>query len=93
MLVFFLTSQICSAQCIDTLAKICRVVSLANLHMCFPRSNYWRRSSSVAPSTASLYVEAYFGLIFVPMTHTHTHTHNVNNKQIKQAQSITFFQL
>ncbi|XP_032680004.1 coiled-coil domain-containing protein 142 [Odontomachus brunneus] len=59
--------QICSAQCIDTLAKICRVVSLANLHMCFPRSNYWRRSSSVAPATASVYVEAYFEKVLLPV--------------------------
>ncbi|KAK1122726.1 hypothetical protein K0M31_009170 [Melipona bicolor] len=53
--------QKCSAKCIDILAKICRVVSLANLHMCFPRSSYWRKGSDVAPVAASLYVEPYFG--------------------------------
>ncbi|KAK2576902.1 hypothetical protein KPH14_005527 [Odynerus spinipes] len=54
-------------KCIDILAKICRVVSLANLHMCFPRSNYWRRSSDVAPVAASLYVETYFERVLLPV--------------------------
>ncbi|XP_035725990.1 uncharacterized protein LOC118443320 isoform X2 [Vespa mandarinia] len=51
-------------KCIDILAKICRVISLANLHMCFPRSNYWRKSSDVAPAAASSYVETYFERLF-----------------------------
>ncbi|XP_014603248.1 PREDICTED: coiled-coil domain-containing protein 142 [Polistes canadensis] len=55
------------AKCMDILAKICRVVSLANLHMCFPRSNYWRKSSDVAPVTASLYVETYFEKVLLPV--------------------------
>ncbi|XP_050449339.1 coiled-coil domain-containing protein 142 [Cataglyphis hispanica] len=59
--------QICPVKCIDTLAKICRVISLANLHMCFPQSNYWRRNSSVPPVTASLYVEAYFEKVLLPV--------------------------
>ncbi|KAF3426589.1 hypothetical protein E2986_02670 [Frieseomelitta varia] len=54
--------QKCSAKCVDILAKICRVVSLANLHMCFPRSSYWRKGSDVAPVAASLYVEPYFDI-------------------------------
>lgn len=57
----FVNRQDAPAKCIDILAKICRVVSLANLHMCFPRSNYWRKSSDVAPVAASSYVETYFG--------------------------------
>ncbi|XP_011878866.1 PREDICTED: uncharacterized protein LOC105568091 [Vollenhovia emeryi] len=32
--------QICPANCNATLAKICRVISLANLHMCFPQLDY-----------------------------------------------------
>ncbi|XP_012222810.1 coiled-coil domain-containing protein 142 [Linepithema humile] len=59
--------QISPAKCTDILAKICRVVSLANLHMCFPRSNYWRRNSSVSPMTASLYVETYFEKVLLPV--------------------------
>ncbi|XP_029172330.1 coiled-coil domain-containing protein 142 [Nylanderia fulva] len=59
--------QICSAKCINTLAKICRVVSLANLHMCFPQPNYWRQNSSVPPVTASLYVEVYFEKVLLPV--------------------------
>ncbi|EFN79178.1 coiled-coil domain-containing protein 142 [Harpegnathos saltator] len=70
--------QICSAQCIDTLAKICRVVSLANLHMCFPRSDYWRRSSSVAPVAASLYVETYFEKVLLPVLEV-TEDHETSN--------------
>ncbi|XP_076651754.1 coiled-coil domain-containing protein 142 [Halictus rubicundus] len=59
--------QKCSTECIATLAKICRVVSLANLHMCFPRPSYWRRGSSVAPAAASLYVETYFEKVLLPV--------------------------
>ncbi|KAI4504207.1 hypothetical protein M0802_000678 [Mischocyttarus mexicanus] len=55
------------AKCTDILAKICRVVSLANLHMCFPRSNYWRNSSNVAPVAASFYVETYFEKVLLPV--------------------------
>ncbi|KAG7190741.1 hypothetical protein KM043_006813 [Ampulex compressa] len=56
-----------SVKCIDILAKICRVVSLANLHMCFPRSNYWRKGSNVAPVAASFYVETYFEKVLLPV--------------------------
>ncbi|XP_076376723.1 coiled-coil domain-containing protein 142 isoform X1 [Megalopta genalis] len=59
--------QKCSTECTHILAKICRVVSLANLHMCFPRSSYWRRGSNVAPAAASLYVEAYFEKVLLPV--------------------------
>ncbi|XP_054013894.1 coiled-coil domain-containing protein 142 [Hylaeus anthracinus] len=57
----------CSTQCTTILAKICRVVSLANLHMCFPRSSYWRKGSDVAPLAASLYVEVYFEKVLLPV--------------------------
>ncbi|XP_026827107.1 coiled-coil domain-containing protein 142 [Ooceraea biroi] len=59
--------QKCPAKCIDTLAKICRVISLANLHMCFPQSNYWRRNSNIPPVVASLYVETYFEKVLLPV--------------------------
>ncbi|XP_076173547.1 coiled-coil domain-containing protein 142 [Ptiloglossa arizonensis] len=59
--------QKCSKVCIEILAKICRVVSLANLHMCFPRSSYWRKGGDVAPVAASLYVEAYFEKVLLPV--------------------------
>ncbi|KAG5307288.1 CC142 protein, partial [Acromyrmex insinuator] len=59
--------QICPAKCIDTLAKICRVISLANLHMCFPQSNYWRKNNSTSPIAASLYVETYFEKVLLPV--------------------------
>ncbi|XP_015594878.1 coiled-coil domain-containing protein 142 isoform X2 [Cephus cinctus] len=55
------------AKCIDTLAIICRVVSLANLHMCFPRRNYWRTSRNDVPVAASLYVETYFERVLLPV--------------------------
>ncbi|XP_043265993.1 uncharacterized protein LOC122405375 [Colletes gigas] len=59
--------QKCSKECIEILAKICRVVSLANLHMCFPKSSYWRKGSDVAPTAASLYVEIYFEKVLLPV--------------------------
>ncbi|CAL7938036.1 unnamed protein product [Xylocopa violacea] len=59
--------QKCSVKCIDVLAKICRVVSLANLHMCFPRASYWRTGGDVAPVAASLYVEPYFEKVLLPV--------------------------
>nr|XP_034179942.1 coiled-coil domain-containing protein 142 isoform X2 [Osmia lignaria] len=59
--------QKCSIQCIDILAKICRVTSLANLHMCFPPSNYWRKGSDEAPAAASPYVEPYFEKVLLPV--------------------------
>ncbi|XP_076632201.1 coiled-coil domain-containing protein 142 [Colletes latitarsis] len=59
--------QKCSKECIEILAKICRVVSLANLHMCFPKSSYWRKGSDVAPTVASLYVEIYFEKVLLPV--------------------------
>ncbi|XP_006609360.1 coiled-coil domain-containing protein 142 [Apis dorsata] len=59
--------QKCSTKCTDILAKICRVVSLANLHMCFPRSSYWRKGGDVAPVAASLYVQPYFEKVLLPV--------------------------
>lgn len=59
--------QKCSTECTDILAKICRVVSLANLHMCFPRSSYWRKGGDVAPAAASLYVQPYFEKVLLPV--------------------------
>ncbi|XP_012345486.1 coiled-coil domain-containing protein 142 [Apis florea] len=59
--------QKCSTKCTDILAKICRVVSLANLHMCFPRPSYWRKGGDVAPVAASLYVQPYFEKVLLPV--------------------------
>ncbi|XP_077273253.1 coiled-coil domain-containing protein 142 isoform X2 [Temnothorax americanus] len=59
--------QICPAKSIDTLAKICRVISLANLHMCFPQPSYWRRNNDISPMTASFYVETYFEKVLLPV--------------------------
>lgn len=59
--------QKCSTECTDILAKICCVVSLANLHMCFPRSSYWRKGGDVAPAAASLYVQPYFEKVLLPV--------------------------
>ncbi|XP_011505801.1 PREDICTED: coiled-coil domain-containing protein 142 [Ceratosolen solmsi marchali] len=53
--------------CINILAKIGRVISLTNLHMCFPKSNYWRQNLSTAPSTTSFYVETYFERVLLPV--------------------------
>ncbi|XP_031786371.1 coiled-coil domain-containing protein 142 [Nasonia vitripennis] len=55
------------ALCTKILAQIGRVVSLANLHMCFPKSSYWRRNLSVAPNAPSLYVESYFERVLLPI--------------------------
>ncbi|XP_017886413.1 coiled-coil domain-containing protein 142 isoform X2 [Ceratina calcarata] len=57
----------CPAKCIEILAKICRIVSLANLHMCFPRTSHWRKESDVGPIAASLYVEPYFERVLLPV--------------------------
>ncbi|XP_015434914.1 PREDICTED: coiled-coil domain-containing protein 142 [Dufourea novaeangliae] len=59
--------QKCATECTAILAKICRVVSLANLHMCFPRSSYWRRGGNIAPTNPSLYVEEYFEKVLLPV--------------------------
>ncbi|XP_076241488.1 uncharacterized protein LOC143183696 [Calliopsis andreniformis] len=59
--------QKCSKQCTDILAKICRIISLANLHMCFPRSSYWRKGGNVPPAAASLYVQTYFEKVLLPV--------------------------
>ncbi|XP_034937778.1 uncharacterized protein [Chelonus insularis] len=56
-----------SSKCINTLAKICRVISLANLHMCFPPSSYWRRTSIVSNITTSSYVQVYLDQVLLPV--------------------------
>ncbi|XP_057340507.1 uncharacterized protein LOC130677689 [Microplitis mediator] len=56
-----------SSKCISTLAKICRVISLANLHMCFPISNIWRRSSIVSNINPSPYVQVYLERVLLPV--------------------------
>jgi hypothetical protein len=47
-------------ECIQVMAAVCRTVSLANLHMCFPPRRYWRQDGSL-PQFASAYVEEYLG--------------------------------
>ncbi|KAH0557837.1 hypothetical protein KQX54_012170 [Cotesia glomerata] len=56
-----------SSKCISTLAKICRVISLANLHMCFPISNIWRRTSIVSNINPSPYVQVYLERVLLPV--------------------------
>jgi hypothetical protein len=41
---------------------VCRTVSLANLHMCFPDRQYWRQDGPL-PQFASTYVEQYLGML------------------------------
>ncbi|XP_012267133.2 coiled-coil domain-containing protein 142 [Athalia rosae] len=54
-------------KCIQTLAKICRTVSLANLHMCFPRPIYWRNNTDAAPTMQSFYVATYLEKVLLPV--------------------------
>ncbi|XP_033219207.1 coiled-coil domain-containing protein 142 [Belonocnema kinseyi] len=54
-------------KCINTLAIICRIVSLANLHMCFPKPNYWRKNCPTTPAVPSGYVESYFEKVLLPV--------------------------
>ncbi|XP_043282352.1 coiled-coil domain-containing protein 142 [Venturia canescens] len=55
------------SKCIKTLAKICRLISLANLHMCFPPSSYWSKNISTFPLAPSSYVGVYFEKILLPV--------------------------
>lgn len=49
-------------ECINVLGRACRTQCLANLHMTFPPSPYWRQSGPL-PDYASEYVENYLGMI------------------------------
>ncbi|KDR08854.1 Coiled-coil domain-containing protein 142 [Zootermopsis nevadensis] len=49
------------------MATVCRTISLANLHMCFPKPHYWRRSSSTPPKPASPYVQEYLDRVLCPV--------------------------
>ncbi|XP_047113122.1 uncharacterized protein LOC124789716 [Schistocerca piceifrons] len=53
-------------ECISVLASVCRTISLANLHMCFPEAKYWRQSRSM-PKAASPYVEIYLDNVLKPV--------------------------
>lgn len=54
-----------SNECIKVLAKNCRVQCLATLHMCFPKSTYWKQNGPL-PDCASDYVEKYLGKMILP---------------------------
>jgi hypothetical protein len=58
------SQQLLPDECIQGMATVCRTISLANLHMCFPEPYYWRRSSSTPPKSASPYVQEYLGESF-----------------------------
>ncbi|KAJ8670790.1 hypothetical protein QAD02_002049 [Eretmocerus hayati] len=53
--------------CIKVLAKIARIISTANLKLCFPKADYWRKSICIAPSTPSPYVKTYFERVLFPV--------------------------
>ncbi|XP_066995148.2 uncharacterized protein [Anabrus simplex] len=53
-------------ECIMGMASVCRTVSLANLHMCFPEPKYWRQSRMM-PKYASGYVEEYMDRVLRPV--------------------------
>ncbi|XP_046753058.1 coiled-coil domain-containing protein 142 [Diprion similis] len=57
----------CPLGCIQTMAKICRTVSLANLHMCFPKPSYWKMDMNAAPTAPSFYVATYLGQVLLPI--------------------------
>ncbi|XP_063986066.1 coiled-coil domain-containing protein 142 [Diachasmimorpha longicaudata] len=70
-------------KCINTLATICRVVSLANLHMCFPISKYWRRNSSAVVAVGPTpYVETYLQRVLLPVLEV-IEDHEVSNMVLK----------
>ncbi|KAF5296665.1 hypothetical protein FQR65_LT10205 [Abscondita terminalis] len=46
-------------QCVDTLASVCRMVSLANLQMIFPDNNYYKKNEYDSSLKESSYVKKY----------------------------------
>ncbi|KAK0183449.1 hypothetical protein PV327_001490 [Microctonus hyperodae] len=63
-----------SSSSIEILAKICRVVSMANLHMCLPLASYWSKTGATAINnqrvsgiTPSSYVEIYLERVLLPV--------------------------
>uniref|UniRef100_A0A1Y1MI24 Coiled-coil protein 142 C-terminal domain-containing protein n=1 Tax=Photinus pyralis TaxID=7054 RepID=A0A1Y1MI24_PHOPY len=57
------TLKVTQKVCIDTLASVCRMISLANLQMIFPDNQFYRRSSFNGPEKPSSYVSTYLGAI------------------------------
>ncbi|KAF5288634.1 hypothetical protein FQA39_LY15329 [Lamprigera yunnana] len=74
--------KLAQKQCIDTLAKVCRMVSLANLQMIFPKNNYYKRNSFSSPKKASNYVAKYLDNILTPVLDA-TQDHNICNMILK----------
>lgn len=46
--------QLTSSECIDVLAAICKMLSLAKLRLCFPKTQFWQ--THVEQETANEYV-------------------------------------
>ncbi|PSN39904.1 hypothetical protein C0J52_07942 [Blattella germanica] len=54
-------------ECIQGMATVCRTISLANLHMCFPDPRYWKQTFSTNPKPASPYVKEYLDRVLQPV--------------------------
>lgn len=46
--------KLTSSECIDVLAAICKMLSLAKLRLCFPKTQFWQ--TSVEQEVANEYV-------------------------------------
>ncbi|XP_044754624.1 uncharacterized protein LOC123313706 [Coccinella septempunctata] len=55
-----------TAECIENLASICRIICLAILKMIFPPPSYWRNEKTLPPVT-SRYVDKYLNQIMLPV--------------------------
>ncbi|KAK4875057.1 hypothetical protein RN001_011479 [Aquatica leii] len=69
-------------QCIDTLASVCRMISLANLQMIFPENNYYKKHNYEKPAKASGYVAKYLDEILTPVLAA-TQDYNIANMILK----------
>lgn len=59
---FFL--QLTSSECIDVLAAICKMLSLAKLRLCFPKTQFWQ--TNVEQETANEYIGRFLSESFQP---------------------------
>ncbi|XP_045473428.1 uncharacterized protein LOC123679911 [Harmonia axyridis] len=69
------------AECIETLASICRIICLAILKMIFPPPSYWKNGKTV-PSVSSKYVDKYLNRIMLPVLAS-SEDHLVTNMILK----------
>lgn len=54
--------QLTSSECIDVLAAICKMLSLAKLRLCFPKIPFWQ--ITVEQETANEYVGRFLSEMF-----------------------------